>query len=122
RRLLRDGFDGDARRALERKAVYAGRDCRKGDRLQPMLAGEAQAFAVAGRQELVLAGAAAVPDGAHRMNHVARLEAEAGCDPRAARRTAAELGAGPGKLRPGCAMDRAANAAAGREGAVRRVD
>src|SRR5919198_1159311 len=47
--------DRDARRALHREAVGAGGDRGEGERAQPRLAREAQALAVAAREQRVLA-------------------------------------------------------------------
>ena len=66
----------DARGALGREAVDAGRDGGKGDRGEPVLAEKLEAVAVAAREQLVLAALAAAPDRAHGVDHMARRQVE----------------------------------------------
>src|SRR5262245_31508085 len=122
RDVRRHCADRDARGALRREAVDAGRDCGKGDRGEALRAGERQRGAVAGGEEIVLALIAAAPHRADRVDHVARLEPVAAGDLRGAGVAAAERAALGQKLWPGGAMDGAVDAAAAEEGAVRGID
>src|SRR5436305_9632510 len=83
--------DGDLRRGVDRVAVDAAADGREGDRRHAVLRGEAEALAVARRQELRLPLVAAAPDRADGVDHVLRRQAVAARDARLAGRAAAEL-------------------------------
>lgn len=118
----RNRSDGDARGAVSRKSVDAGRDGRKRERDKTVGGGEVERGAIARRQHLILATSAAAP---HRTNGVddvlcrqpitARDFCCTGC-------AAAELFAFRAQRRSGRAMDRTIDAAATEQGAVRRVD
>src|SRR5438067_1157828 len=62
---------GDRGGSLDGKAVDAGADRRKRDRVDAVLLGEAEAAFVAASQYLVLVVSAALPDWADRVNHPA---------------------------------------------------
>ena len=62
---------GNARGPIQRVAVDAGADCRKRDRLDPLLAGDLVAAPIAPWQERGLAVRAALPHGAHGVDHEA---------------------------------------------------
>src|SRR5690606_30065349 len=89
-RLLHDRPDGDPRRTIGRKAIDAGRDRGEGNGVQFVPACETQGAPVATREQVVLVIAAAVPDGAHSVNHIVSGKAIALGDLRFACRTAAE--------------------------------
>ena len=57
-------------RVVGRKAIDAGRDRGKRNRSQAMRHGQVQRRAIAGRQQFLLALAAAVPDRTDRVNDV----------------------------------------------------
>ena len=108
--------------ALWRKAVSAGRDGGIGDRGEAALGGKRETVAVAAREQPVLAALAATPDRADGVDHVARLEAEAGRDLGLTRLATAERGASLFKLGAGRAMDRAIDAAPAKERRIGGVD
>ena len=67
RKLGGDRADGDARGAIRREAIDAGRDRRKGDRGQAMRGGKIERRAIARRQQFIFAFSAAAP---HRTDGV----------------------------------------------------
>src|SRR5262245_13341158 len=117
-----DGADGDERRPLGRKAVSAGRDGGIGDRGEAVLGDKREAVAIAACEQPAFAALAAAPDGADRVNHMPRLEAEAGRDLGLARRATAERGASRFKLGAGRAVDRAVDAATAEQTPIGGVD
>ena len=78
--------------------------------------------AVAGRQRLIFALAAAMPDRADGMNHMPRRQTIASGDFGVAGLAAVERAAFGKKLRPGGAMDRAVDAAAAEQRRIGGVD
>ena len=110
RQRVTHGANGDVRCARRRKAVDAGRDCRKGDGGEALLDGEREAIAIAIGEQAVLAAFAAAPDWSYRVDDVARRQAEARRDLRLSGVAATELGASLGKLGSRGAMDGAADA------------
>ena len=113
---------GDGGRALQREAVAAGADRGKGDRARAELACEGQRATVAARQQLVLAGVAAVPDRPHRVDHPARRQHVPVGRLRLARVATAERTAPLQQLRAGGPVDGAVHAAAAQQRAVGGVD
>ena len=87
-----------------------------------MLRGKAQGRAVAARKLQAFAAFAAAPDGANGVDHIFRLQREAGRDAGFAGGAAADPDAGRSQFRTRRAMDRAADPAAGRQGFVGGVD
>src|SRR5882757_9378264 len=111
---------GDARGAVGRKRVDAGRDGRKRNRGEAIPGRKGQRYAIAGGEQLVLALAAAAPYRTDRMDDVLRLEAIAVRDLGRSRVTAAQRTALREQLRSGRAMDGTVDAAAAEQRAVRR--
>ena len=93
RQMSGDGAHRDSRRRVARKAVDSGGNCRKGDRDEPVLAGDPQRVAVAGRKGFRLAGIAALPDRPDRVDDVRRRQPIAASQFRLARRAAAQRAA-----------------------------
>ena len=120
--LARHGADRDARRAIGREAVDAGRDRRKGDRGEPVLGRERERGAVAGGEQLLLALAAAAPDRPDRVDHVPGRKPIAAGDLGGAGGAAAERAALGDQFRAGGAMDGAVDAAAAEQRRVGRID
>ncbi len=101
RDLRRHGADRDARGAIGRKAVDAGRDRRIGDRGEAMLGRKRERRAIAGREQIVLALVAAAPDRADRVDDVLGLEPIAARDlGRAGRRSRRACGTRPSSSGP----------------------
>ncbi len=117
-----DGADRDARGAIRRKAVDAGRDRREGDRAKPMCGAKLERRAIAGGEQLFLARGAAAPDRADRVNHVLGRQPIAAGDLGAAGLAAAERFAFGSQLRTGGAVNGAIHAAAAEQRAVCRID
>ncbi len=69
------GAGRDAGGAVGRKRVDAGRDRREGEARKPVLRGQCQRVAIAGREQRILVAIAAAPDRADGMDHMPRLEA-----------------------------------------------
>ena len=116
------GGDRDLRGARRRVAVDAGRDRRERDRAAAVLGRELDRPPVAGRQQLRLALAAAVPDRPDGVDDVVDGQPPGAGDLRVARVAAAEPAALLEQLRPGRAVDRAVDAAAPEQARVRGVD
>src|SRR4051812_6498143 len=95
---LAHGGNRDAGRALQRITEDAGRDGGKGDAADAVRGSEIEGVAIAGGEQAVLAEAAAMPYRADGMDDMARLQPETGGDPRLARRTRSNGGAGFGQL------------------------
>ena len=104
--------DRDPGGAVLRETVDAGRDRREGNGTAAVLPGERQRVAVAGSEHLVLPLPAAVPDRAHGVDDVARLQRVTAGDPRLTRRAAAERPAFFQQARPRRTVDRPVNPAA----------
>jgi hypothetical protein len=85
-----DRTHGDTGGAIGRKAIDPGRYRRKSQRRQPVRGGKLQRGAVAGGEQVVLALAAPVPDGADRVDHVLGRQAITAGDFGTARVAAAE--------------------------------
>ena len=117
-----DGAHRDLRRRVGRIAVDAGRDRRKGDGPEAVLAGEVERGGVGRRQELRLAGAAALPARPDGVDDVARRQVVAAGDARIARRAAADPLALLLELGPGGAMDGPVDAAAAEKALIGGVD
>src|SRR5712671_3259867 len=98
RDLRRHAADGDACRALRRKTVDAGRDGGKRDRAQALRGCERRA--IAGREQVVLALAAATPHRADGVDDVFGFEAIAAGDLGGTGVAAAERATFGEKLRP----------------------
>jgi hypothetical protein len=98
--------------AIGRKTVDAGGDGRKGNRCEAVRLAQLHGAAITGRQRLVLALAAAVPDRSNGMNDMPRRQLVARSDPGAAGLAAAKRAAFGEQQRPGRAMNRAIDAAA----------
>jgi len=77
--LLRRGH-GDARSLLQRIAIYARADGRKGDGFNLILNGEFQGSPIASAEQLGFAGVSAMPHGADGVNHESRGQLEPGRD------------------------------------------
>ena len=108
---------------LDRVAVDAGRDRGERDRARPALGRQRDRAEVAGREEVGLAGVAAAPDRADRVDDVAsRARPPAAGRARVAGLAAAERPALVEELGPGGAMDRAVDAAAAEQARVGGVD
>src|SRR5262249_16297332 len=122
RDLCRHGADGDARRALRRKAIDAGRDGGKRDRAQALRGRERQRRAITGRKQVVLALVAAAPHRTARLDDVLGLEAIAAGDLGGAGVAAAERATLGEKVRPGGAVNGAIDAAATEQRSVGGVD
>jgi hypothetical protein len=83
---------------------------------------EFERAAITGRQRLVLALAAAVPDRSDGMNDMPRRQLVARSDPGAAGLAAAKRAAFGEQLRSGGTMNRAIDAAAAEQRSIRGVD
>src|SRR5439155_21733456 len=114
--------DRDLRRLLDRIAIRAAADGRKGDAADPMLQCELQAISIAGGQKFRLPSLPAVPDRSDGVNDVARRQSVAAGDARLAGGASADGAAFLEQLRPGSAMNRAVHPAATQKGRVRSVD
>jgi hypothetical protein len=108
--------------ALGRKGVDAGGDGGKGDRRQAVRLAQLQRPAIARRQRLVLAFAAAMPDRSDGMNDMRCGQTIALGDLGIAGRAAAKRAAFGEQLRPGRAMDCAIDAAATEQRGICGVD
>ena len=117
-----DRADRDARGAIGREAIDAGRDRRKSDRGQPVRGGEIERGAITGGQQFVLALAAAVPYRTDGVDDVLCRQPIAAGDLGRTGGAAAERAAFGQQLRTGRAMDGAIDAAAAKQARVRRVD
>ena len=117
-----DGLRSDAKRLFLRVAVGAGGDQRKCDALAIVLPGKLQGAAVAGGQQLRLAGGSAVPHRAHRVDHIAAGQAVAPGELRLTGPAAVECAALGQQLRPCGAVNGAVHAAAAQQGFVGGVD
>ena len=117
-----DFGDRDRDRGTQRITVCAATDRRKRDRSDAVRDGEREARSIARGEQFRLAVAAAVPDRADRVDHVARRQAVAARDSRLAGRAAAERAAFGEQFRSGGAVNRAIDAAAAQQRRVRRVD
>src|SRR6516164_2524106 len=122
RDLRRHAADGDARRALGRKTIDAGRDGGKCDRAQALRGRERERRAITGREQVVLALAAAAPHRADGVDDVLSFEAIAAGDLGGTGVAAAERATFGEKLGPGGAMDGAVDAAAAEQRSVGSVD
>src|SRR5215472_5278090 len=115
-------FSGrDPRRAINGKSVNARGNCWKCKAEHLVLDREAERIPVAGRKELILAGAAALPDRPHRMDDVLRPQAVSAGDPGFAGGTAAERPAFLQKVPTRRAVDGTVDAATAEKACVRRV-
>ena len=94
----------------------------KCDRSKPMRGGKIERRAIAGRQQLLLALAAAAPHRPDRVDHMLGRQPIAARDLGAAGLAAAERPAFGEQFRSGGAMDGAVDAAAAEQRAVRRID
>src|SRR3954462_2610490 len=122
RQPLADAPHRDRRCPLRREAVDAGRDCREGDALEAVPGGDFERAAIAARQNHVLAGAAAAPDRADRVDDVPRRQPITLRDLGVARRAAVQRPARGEKLGTRGAMDGAVDAAAAQQRGVPGVD
>jgi hypothetical protein len=112
----------DPRRRLERIAVNARADRRKRDAPERVIVGELHRFAIGGRKQLRLALGAALPDRPDGVDDKPRGQEKARRDARLANRTRSGARARAGQLGSGGIMNGAADSAARRQAAVRRVD
>jgi hypothetical protein len=112
----------DARGAVRREAVGAGRDRWVSNRDKAVFVREREAAAVAGGEEPVLAPLASAPDRTDGVNHVTRRQAEARRDLGISRLAAAKLDTGRAEFRPCSAMDRAVDPATAEQSPVGGVD
>jgi hypothetical protein len=117
-----DGADRDISGTICRKAVDACGDGRKGDRCKAVRLAQLHGAAVTGRERLVLAFAAALPDRADGMNDVPRRKPVAMGDLGVAGLAATKGAAFGEQPRPGCAMDCAIDPAAAKQRGVRGID
>jgi len=120
-RIRRHGYR-DVRRAIGGETVDTGGDRGKGHRSKTMGLAEFDGAAIARRQGLIFALAAAMPDRADGMNHMPRRQPISLGDLGVAGLAAMERAALGQKLRPGRAMDRAIDATTSEQGRVRGVD
>src|SRR6202011_5119112 len=67
--------DGDPRGLFDRVAVDAGGDCREGDATEGVLIGELEGVAVARGERVRFAVGAALPNGAHAVDHMTGFQA-----------------------------------------------
>ena len=112
----------DVSGAIGGETVDAGGNRGKGHRSKTMGLAEFDGAAIARRQGLIFALAAAMPDRADGMNHMPRRQPISLGDFGAAGLAAMERTALGQKLRPGRPMDRAIDAATSEQGHVRGVD
>src|SRR5205823_7306144 len=82
--------DCDTRRRLAREAVHAGRDRRKGDGAEALVAGDRQTRPVAIRQNVGFGRIAAAPDRSDGVDDMSRPQFVPAGQPRLAWRAAAE--------------------------------
>src|SRR5262249_38296042 len=80
RQRLADFGQRDPRGRLDREAVCTRADRRESKRSQAVLLRQRKTTAVAAGQQSVLAGIPAVPNGADRVNNVARRQEVSGSD------------------------------------------
>ena len=120
--LLRRDVERDPGGPAQRKTVDPRRDGRKRHGAAAELRGERERGAVARREQLVLAAAAAVPDGADRVDDVARRKVARGGGLRLAGLAAAEPPALLQDRWPAGAVNGAVDAAAAEQRPVGRVD
>ena len=119
---INGGRDSDIRRAIGRKTIDAGGNCRKGNRSKAVGLGQFDGAGVARRQRFILAAASPVPDRPDGMNHVPRRQPETPGDFGVTGRTALQGSAFGEKLRPSRAMDGAIDATAAEQRGVGGVD
>lgn len=119
---VHNGMEGDAGGLGQGVAEDAGRDRGEVDGSDTVLFREAQAGAVAGRQQSRLPRAAALPDGTGGMNDVFRPEPVAAGNLSLSGFTAAEGSAFGEQFRSGGAMDSPVHAAAAQKGTIGGID
>ena len=114
--------EGNRDRLVEWIAIDAATDRRKRDRPHVIFPCQSERALITRGEQRRFAPAAAVPDGAHRVNHVARRQSIAARDARLAGRAAAERAAFGQQFRSGRAVDRTVDAAAAQQRRIGRVD
>ena len=117
-----DGIHCHPQGLIFRIAIGAGGDQGEGHGFALLLFGQGKAFAVAGSQKLPLTAMAAVPHGAHGMDHVPAGQVIGGGDFGIAGPAAAQSAAFRQKLRPGGSVDGAVHSAAAQQGFLGGVD
>src|ERR1700730_11289976 len=121
-RLADHGRNRDPCRAMGGKAIDAGRDRGKSDRLKLVGAGKLKRMAIAAGEQFVLARRSAVPHGADGMDHVARGQTVTVRDLGVASGAALKRPALGEEIGSGGAMDGAVDTAAAQERSIRGVD
>lgn len=119
---LGNGGNCDAGRAIGGEAIDAGGDGRKGDRRQRVGLTEFERAAIAGGEQPILAGVAAVPDRPDGVNHVSGRQPIAPGDPGVASRAATKRAAFGEQFGTGAAMDGPVDSAAAKQRRIRGVD
>ena len=114
--------DSDCRCAVGGETIDAGGNGRKRDRCKAVELAKINGAAIARRQCVIFALAAAVPDRAYGMNHMPRRQPVTSGDFGIAGRAAMERAALGKQFRAGRAMDRAIDAAAAEQRSVGGVD
>ena len=122
------GFDCDVRSAIRRKAIDAGGNRRKRNRIELVHLRETDRFLVAGSEQRIFVAGFVMPDRADGMDDVARRQFAADGDDRLAGRqavapqTGAQGAAGREDGRAAAAMDGAIDSAAAEQAAVGSID
>lgn len=117
-----DGGNRDAGRTIGREAIDAGGNSRKGYRRQRVGLAQFERAAIAGSEQSILAGVAAVPDRPDGMNHMPGRQTVAFGDFGIAGGTATQRAAFGKQFGTGTAMDRAIDAAPAEQRRIRGVD
>lgn len=117
-----NGGNRDAGRAIGGETIDAGGNGREGYRRQRAGLAQFERAAIAGREQLILARTAAVPDRPHRMNHMPGREPVSVGNPGVAGCTATKRAAFGEQFGTGAAMDRAIDPAAAEQRRIRGVD
>jgi hypothetical protein len=122
RDLGSDGRDRNARGAIRRESVDAGRDRRKRDRCQLMRSGEVERSPVARCEKVVLTTTAAMPNRADSVHDMPSRQQVTASDFGRTRIAAAECSAFGEQFRTRRTMDGAIDASAAKQRPVRRID
>src|SRR4029077_21285814 len=114
--------DRDLDRLLQRIAIGATTDSRKGDAANAVFQRQAKTVAVTGGEKFRLVARSAAADRPRGVNDILRRQSVAARDPRLAGRPPSDRAALRQKLRSRGAVDRAIDAPAAKQSRVRSVD